>query len=214
MNSAKYPLRVPAVSLGLTYLVSIVLLGELLGSTADASATYGNHFSDDAALTQDFIGAIALVASSAILDWLIIAMRATVYGPSEKFLRDLASAFGMVASAALIMAAGLLLTVPFTIILGRITGDPGIESSVQAGIAQAGSVCLFLAVFPLAIAVVLIGKLGKRIGVLPRWILVASWFTSVFLVLLGWTVGLLLTFALWSLALGLTWRLPRTFAGE
>ena len=214
MNSAKYPLRVPAVSLGLTYLVSIVLLGELLGSIADSSATYGKHFSDDAALTQDFIGAIALVASGARLVWLIIAMRANVSGQREKFLLDLASAFGMVASAALIMAAGLLLTVPFTIILGRITGDPGIESSVQAGIAQAGSVCLFFAVFPLAIAVVLIGKLGKRIGVLPRWILVASWFTSVFLVLLGWTVGLLLTFALWSLALGLTWRLPKTFAGE
>ena len=139
MNNGKYPLRVPAISLGLTYLVSIVLLGELLGSIADSSATYGKHFSDDAALTQDFIGAIALVASSAILVWLIIAMRANVSGQREKFLLDLASAFGIVASAALIMAAGLLLTVPFTITLGRITGDPGIESSVQAGIAQAGS---------------------------------------------------------------------------
>lgn len=205
VSRIKRPLRAPAIGLGIAFFASIGLLGTLLGSTADSTAAYGIHFSNDAQVTRDGIGGIGIVVCSAMLVWLVMAMRASVSDPQQKSRRDLATAFGLVSAAGLITAAGLLLTVPFTRALGAISGDTGIETSVQAGIAQAGSVALFVAVFPLAIAVVVIGQIGRSIGVLPRWMLVTAWIIAVFLIL-GWTVGPLLPFAFWSIALGLTWK--------
>jgi hypothetical protein len=142
-----------------------------------------------------------------MLVWLVMAMREAVSDPQQKSRRDLATAFGLISAAGLLAAAGLLLTVPFTTALGAITGDEGIETSVRSGIAQAGSVTLFVAVIPLAIAVVLIGKIGRSTGFLPRWVSVTAWVTAVFL-FLGWSVGLLLPFGLWAIALGLSWKQP------
>ncbi|MEO8363064.1 MAG: hypothetical protein ABI570_01615 [Ilumatobacteraceae bacterium] len=200
----KRPLRAPAVGLGIAFLVSIGLLGTLLGSTADSTATYDIHFSNDAQMIRDGIGGMGLIIASVMLVCLVMAMRESVSDHQQRSRRDLATAFGLVSAAGLITAAGLLLTVPFTTALGAITDDTGIETSVQAGLAQAGSVTLFVAVVPLAIAVVLIGQIGKRIGVLPRWMSITGWIIAVFL-LLGWAVGPLLPFAIWSIALGLTW---------
>lgn len=205
MSRMNRPLRAPAVSLGIAFLVSIGLLGTLLGSTADSTATFEVHFGNDAQVTRDGIGGIGLIVSSVILAWLVISMRAAVTDQQQRSRRELATAFGLVSASGLITAAGLLLTVPFTRALGGVTGDTGIETSVQAGIAQAGSVTLFVAVLPLAIAVVLIGQIGKRAGVLPRWMSVTAWIIAVFL-FLGLSVGLLLPFGLWSIALGLTWK--------
>lgn len=205
VSQIKRPLRAPAVGLGIAFLVSIGLLGTLLGSTADSTATFEVHFGNDAQVTRDGIGGIALIISSVMLVWLVIAMRAAVTDQQQRSRRDLATAFGLISAGGLITAAGLLLTMPFTSALGGVTGDTGIETSVQAGIAQAGSVTLFVAVIPLAIAVVLIGQIGKRVGVLPRWMSVTAWMIAV-LLFLGWSVGLLLPFALWSIALGLTWK--------
>lgn len=205
VSQIKRPLRVPAVGLGISFLVSIGLLGTLLGSTADSTATFDVHFGSDSQVTRDGIGGIGLIISAVMLVWLVISMRAAVSDEQQRSRRDLATAFGLVSAAGLITAAGLLLTVPFTTALGAITEDPGIETSVRAGIAQAGSVTLFVAVLPLAIAVALIGQIGKRTGVLPRWMSVTAWFIAV-LLFLGWSVGLLLPFALWSIALGLTWK--------
>ena len=69
----------------------------------------------------------------------------------------------------------------------------------------ATAVTLFVAVLPLAIAVVLIGQIGKRTGVLPHWMSVTAWIIAV-LLFLGWSVGLLFPYALWSIALKLTWK--------
>lgn len=205
MSQMSRPLRTPAVGLGIAFLVSIGLLGTLLGSTADSTATFGIHFSNDAQVTRDGIGGLGLVVSATMLVWLVMAMRAAVSDQQQQLRRDLATAFGLISAAGLITAAGLLLTVPFTTALGGVTGDTGIETSVGAGIAQAGSVTLFVAVIPLAIAVVLIGQIGKRCRILPRWVSITAWITAL-LLLLGWSVGLLMPFAFWSIALGLTWK--------
>jgi hypothetical protein len=203
------PLRIPAVSLGIAFLVSIGLLSTLLGSTADSTASYAIHFSNDAQMIRDGLGGLGLVVTSTMLVWLVMAMRAAVSDQQQKSRRDLATAFGLISAAGLIAAAGLLLTVPFTTALGAISEDTGIETSVGAGIAQAGSVTLFVAVLPLAITVILIGQIGKRCRILPRWVSVTAWITAVFL-LLGWSVAVLGVFGLWSIALGLTWKHPTT----
>lgn len=205
MKQLKRPLRAPAVGLGIAFLVSIGLLGALLGSTADASTAFEVHFSNDAQVIRDGIGGLGLIFTSTMLVWLIIAIRAETSDQHQRSRRDLATAFVLVSAAGLLAAAGQLLTVPFTKALGSITGDTGIETSVQAGIAQAGSVTLFVAVIPLAIAVVLIGQIGRSSGILPRWVSFTAWIVAV-LLFLGWTVGLLLPFGLWSIALGLTWK--------
>lgn len=205
MSRVNRPLRTPAVVLGIAHLLSIGLLGTLLGSTADSTATFEIHFGSDSQVTRDGIGGIGLVISSVMLVWLVISMRAEVTDEQQRSRRDLATALGLVSAAGLLAAAGQLLTVPFTRALGAVTGDTGIENGVQAGIAQAGSVTLFVAVIPLAIAVVLIGRIGKRTGVLPRWMSVSAWIIAV-LLFLGWSVGLLMPFGLWSIALGLTWK--------
>ena len=93
------PLRTPTISLGIAFLVGIGLLGTLLGSLADSTTTYGIHFSNNAQMTRDGIGGIGIVISSAMLVWLVMAMRATVPDQQQKFRRDLATAFGLISAA-------------------------------------------------------------------------------------------------------------------
>ena len=206
MSVMNRPLRTPAVGLGIAFLVSIGLLGTLLGSTADSTATFGIHFSNDAQVTRDGIGGLGLVVSATMLVWLVMAMRATVSDQKQRSRRELATAFGLISAAGLIAAAGLLLTVPFTTALRAISEDAGIETSVGAGIAQAGAVTLFVALLPLAIAVVLVSQIGRRCGFLPRWVYIFGMFTAGILLFLGWSVGLLVVFGVWSIAFGFKWK--------
>jgi hypothetical protein len=98
----------------------------------------------------------------------------------------------------------LLLTVPLTSFIGDLTDDPGIDLGVQAGIAQAGTVMLFVAALCLAPTTVLLARLGRQDLAVPRWISVTAWITAATLCL-GVSVGLLIPFALWAIALGLVW---------
>jgi len=50
------PLRAPASILGASYLLAIVLLGPLLGSSADASTAFDEHFNDTASRMRDLLG--------------------------------------------------------------------------------------------------------------------------------------------------------------
>ncbi len=202
--------RAPAVALGGVYLVSIAALGPLLGQTADSAATYQDHFANDAALARDVAGGIGLVLAAGLLIWLLVATRAETLEPRQPRLLELCTAFGLVAAAVLMVAAALLLTVPFSLTLGEVTGDSGIATAeVQAGIAQAGSVALFVAALPLAVTVICLGKLGFAAGRSPRWIARTAWATAVLLVL-GCSVGGLVPFGAWAIAFGLTWRVPAT----
>ena len=56
------------------------------------------------------------------------------------------SGAGFISASALVVAAGLLATVPLTTAIGNLTDDPGIEIGVQAGIAQSGTVVLLFEV--------------------------------------------------------------------
>ncbi len=181
------------------------MLGPLLGQTADSSATYAAHFDNNSSVTRDFLGAVGLIIAAALLIWTVIAARYAASASQSPTRRDLAVAFGLVAAAVMMTSAGLLMTVPFTIALGGVTSDTGFASEVQSGIAHAGSVVLFVSLFPLAIAVVLLGKLGYHGGNSPRWIAGTAWVAAVLLAM-GFTVGLLLPVPAWFIAFGATWR--------
>jgi hypothetical protein len=198
------PLRRPAIGLGCSYLVAIVMLGPLLGSSADASSAFAEHFADDGNRLRDLAGSLALLVAAAMLGWTVVS------APSESSidtgtLRDLTAMTGAVTAAALVVAAGLLLTVPLTTSIGELTDDPGIDPGAQAAIAQAGTVVLLVAALCLALTAVLLARLGRHSGAVPRWIHATAWATAATL-LLGVSVALLVPFAAWAIALGIAWR--------
>jgi hypothetical protein len=198
------PLRLPAIGLGCSYLVAIVMLGPLLGSAADASSAFADHFADDGNRVRDLAGSLALVVAAAMLGWTVVSAR-TASAIASATLRDLTLMSGAVTAAAIVAAAGLLLAVPLTASIGKLTDDPGIDPGVQAGIAQAGTVLLLVAALCLALTTVLLARLGRHGGAVPRWVTTTAWATAVTL-LLGVSVALLVPFAAWAIALGLAWR--------
>jgi hypothetical protein len=169
--------------------VAIVMLGPLLGSSADASTAFAEHFDDDLNRFRDLLGSGALLIAAAMLVWTMVTVRRKTVERAESSVRDLSTIAAVVASSTLVAAAGLLLTVPLTSFIGDLTDDPGIDLGVQAGIAQAGTVMLFVAALCLAPTTVLLARLGRQDLAVPRWISVTAWITA----------------ALWAIALGLVW---------
>lgn len=207
--SNRHPLRLPAIGLGCSYLLAIVMLGPLLGSTADASTAFAEHFDDDGNRVRDLLGAVALLVAAAMLVWTTATARREAVVRAASSARDLSAIAGVVTASTFVVASALLMTVPLTTSIGELTDDPGIDPAVQAGIAQAGAVTLFVAALCLAATTVLVARLGRQNLAVPRWINATGWATAATLCL-GVSVGLLLPFAMWVTALGLTWSVERT----
>jgi len=202
--SGSKPLRVPAIILGCSYFLAIALLGPLLGSSADASTAFSEHFADDGNRARDLLGSLALLVAAASLVWTLVSARTATLTRSGT-LRDLSMISGGITASTLVVAAGLLITVPLTTAIGDVTDDPGIDPGVQAGIAQAGTVLVLVAALCLAVATVLVARLGRESGAVPRWVSATAWATAATLVL-GVSVGLLMPFAAWAIALGIAWK--------
>lgn len=198
------PLRLPAIALGCSYLVAIMMLGPLLGSSADASTAFAEHFDDDGNRARDLLGSIALLVAAAMLVWTAVTARHMASARAESSVRDLSTIAGVVTASTLVAASGLLMTVPMTTSIANLTDDPGIDVGVQAGVAQAGIVVLLVAALSLAVTTVLLARLGRQNLAVPRWINVTAWATAATLCL-GVSVVLLMPFAVWAIALGLAW---------
>ncbi len=199
-----HPLRRPAIGLGCAYLFAIVMLGPLLGSSADASTAFADHFSDDGNRVRDLLGSLALLVSAAMLVLTAVVARRETVTRGTSSVRDLAMVAAIVTSCTLVTASSLLLTVPLTTSIGELTDDPGIDDGVKAGIAQAGTVALLVAALCLAVTTVLLAQLGRQTHAVPRWILATAWATAATLCL-GVSVVLLVPFAAWVIAFGIVW---------
>lgn len=198
--------RTSAVCLGIAYLVAVASLGPLLGSTADSSTAFVDHFASDANVRTDLIASLLLAAASTLLVWTIVLIRDRLQSEHEmRRLCDVLGALSVISASGLLVAAGLLATVPLTTSIGNITDDPGIEPPVQAGIAQAGTVVLLMSMLVVGATFVLAARLGRAAGAIPRWVAVTSWIVAAALVL-GMSIALLFPFGAWLIALGLTWR--------
>ena len=88
------PLRLPAIGLGCSYLLAIVMLGPLLGSSADASTAFAEHFDDDGNRLRDLLGSVALLVAAAMLVWTVVTARRTTIGNAESSVRDLSTIAG------------------------------------------------------------------------------------------------------------------------
>jgi hypothetical protein len=198
------PLRRPAIGLAGSYAAAIVLLGPLLGSSADASTAFADHFGDDGNRLRDLLGSLALLVAAAMLVWTAVVARHETVAQEGSSVRDLSVAAALITASILVASSGLLLTVPLTTSLGELTDDPGIDVGVQAGIAQAGTVVLLVAALCLAVTTVLVARLGRMNAAVPAWINTTAWATAGTLCL-GISVVLLLPFAAWAIALGFAW---------
>ena len=190
-----------------------MLLGPLLGSTADASTAYAEHFADDGNRLRDLLGSLALIVAAGMLAWTGVSAWRSSSPSARSSVRELSAIAAVVTASSLVVAAGLLLTVPLTAAIGDLTDDPGIDAGVQAGIAEAGAVMLLVAALCLAVTTVLFARLGRQNGAVPRWIAATAWGIAATLCL-GVSVALLLPFGAWAIALGLTWRAPRAISDE
>lgn len=200
------PLRTPAVALGVGFIVCIGLLGPLLGSTADSSSAFADHFAENRNLVVDLIASVLLVVVAGLMVWSAIEVdQSTAAVPGTTKLRDVVTRSSNIAAAGLVVSAGLLATVPLTTLIGKATDDPGIDVTVQAGIAQAGTVVLIVTMLVAGAMSVTIAHLGRRAGAIPTWILVSGWVVAVLLIL-GISIALLFPYGAWNIALGLTWR--------
>ena len=88
------PLRGPAIGLGCTYLVAIALLGPLLGSSADASTAFAEHFDDDGNRVRDLFGSLALLVAAAMLVWTAVTALRSTSPTAESSVRDLSAIAG------------------------------------------------------------------------------------------------------------------------
>jgi hypothetical protein len=210
-DAAVRPLRVPAISLGCSYLVAVVLLGPLLGSSADASTAFAEHFEDDGNRLRDVLGSLALLVTASMLVWTAVVARRQTIDHARSSIRDLSAIAGAVTASAVVAASGLLITVPLTRSIAELTDDPGIDVGVQAGIAQAGTVMLLVAALCLAPTVVLLARLGRQAHAIPPWISATAWVAAATLAL-GVSVVLLVPFAAWVIAFGLAWSSEPTQA--
>lgn len=199
--------------LGVIYLVAVASLGPLLGSTADSSTAFVEHFASDSNVRLDLVATLLLVAASVLLVWTIVLIRHEVESTRDtRRLGDLLGPLSVLSAGGVLVAAGLLATVPVTTAIGKITDDPGIEPPVQAGIAQAGTVVLLTSMLIVGTTFVIAAHLGQMAGSVPRWVSFAAWIVGI-LLLLGISIALLFPFGAWLIVLGLTWntdgRAPR-----
>ncbi len=135
------PLRLPAIGLGCSYLVAIVMLGPLLGSSADASTAFAEHFDDDGNRFRDLTGSLALLVAAAMLVWTAVTARQTTAAAAENSVRDLSTIASVVTSSTLVVASGLLMTVPLTTSIGDLTDDPGIAPVCKPGSRRRAQSC-------------------------------------------------------------------------
>jgi hypothetical protein len=200
--------RVTALGFGLTYLAGGVLLAELVGSSADSTATFTEHFDDNAARFGDIAGSLILMASSVFVLCTGLTLRERLLGPQPRLRVDLLAALALLCAAALFVSAGLLLSAPFLQSFGDLYGDPGMEPAVAAGLAQAGTVALICAVMLLGAWTGLVAHVAHSAGAIGRWFNVTGWIAA------GMTlfaVTGIATFPLgvWWIALAFGWRSPR-----
>lgn len=200
------PLRPSAVGLGVAYIVAIGFLAPLLGSTADSSTAFVDHFSTDANVRTDLIACLLLLVVATLIVWVIVLVReAAAPYPEMARRRDLVGAGAVVSATGILVATGLLATVPVTIWIGNITDDPGIDPPVQAGIAQAGTIVLVVSMLAVGATFVLAARIGRAIGAISRWVVATAWVVAVAL-LLGISIALLFPFGFWAIAFGLAWK--------
>ena len=179
---------VAGVVFALLFVVSLVMLGDLLGSFADSDRSFESHFSDGFNRARDIVGSLSLVLAGYAMVWFAIAI-----GGVRQDRRTLLVTTASLASAGMILAGLALVTVPLSISFGDIFDDPGLGVG-QAVLPQFGYVALVIGgMLPAAALVIVIARTPSLI---PRWLSVSG-YPVAGLLLLAVAVGPMVLLPAW-----------------
>jgi hypothetical protein len=191
--------RVLTMAFGFSYLIAIVLLGELLGSAADSTATFADRVDDEALRAVDLLGCAFLAVSAVLLVMVALTLRRRIGTNEPDIWEDISAGVGLLAAAGLLMSAALLATTPLWRTLGAATDDPSLEPAVGAGITQAGIAMLILSVVVAGVWTVLVAIRARRTVDASIWFMVSAILVGA-LTLFAVTVAAALPLGVWWLA--------------
>lgn len=157
--------------LGVTYLVGLVLLSDLLGSSADSTAAYTEHFASASARTGDIAGSLLLFVAAILVVVCTVLPPGARRPPNSRYL--LLMPVSVVAATMLAVSSALLLTAPLMKSFGDIFGDPGLDPVGAAAVAQAGTATFVLAALALGFWTVLISLGTRRSEIVTAWCVAA-----------------------------------------
>lgn len=199
--------RAAAIAFGVVYLGGGVLLSELVGSSADSTDTFSEHFASAGWRTADIVGGAGLAVAALLMVGLGLTLQARLARGRRELRSDSVAALALLQGSVLFTAAGLLATPSILRAIGALYSDPALEPAAAAGIAQAGIVVLLFVIVAMGLWTALVAWLSLRAGAIPRWLAVAGWVVAV-LSLLGVTGVAAMLLGVWWLAFGFRWRNP------
>ena len=199
-------LRISAIAFGVFYLVGLVMLGDLLGSTADSTSAFTEQFDDTATRIGHILGALAFSLSAVVMIVFGIAFRSLIVQKKVELRLDVLAALAILSAAGLLVASGLIAAPSLVRSIGEMTGDPGIAANASAGIAQAGTVVFFFNLLVLGITTGLTSSVGVRSQVIAKPLHIFGLIAAL-LTIAGFSVIAAFPLGLYWLAIGV-WMRP------
>lgn len=190
----------------LLFVVSLVTLGDLLGSFADPDDAFETYFSDGGNRASAIVGSVSLVLAGYAIVWFALAL-----AEARDNRRTPLVVTASLACGGMLLAGLALATVPLSISFGDLSDDPGLGVG-QAVLPQFGYVSLVIgAMLPAAALVIAIVRTPS---LLPRWLSVAGYAVAALLVL-SVMVAPMVLFAVWIAAVSAVLRKsPRAVAPD
>lgn len=176
----------------IVFIAGVILSGDVAGSFADPDSQFVSIYADASNRAMYVAGAFLLVLAGLSFVWFAYALSSE----AETFRVPLLIT-GAAAAIGMIVAALSWATVPLSISFGALVDDPGFESGPSV-LPQFGWVAFGLgAMLP---AGMFIAIAARTPGLLPRWLVIASYPIAI---LVGLTALLFLTsalFVIWVIA--------------
>jgi hypothetical protein len=164
------------------FVVSAVLLGDVLGGFGDPDEVFVEHYGDSARRAGDVAGSVFLLLLGGVFVWHVDGVRRAfgvepAQGVDAPMLASVGFAF------ALLVAAAALATVPLGRELGNLFDErhPRLEGAETAPLAQFGYVLLFGAGGIAAAACLVFTSLELRSTDAPGWLVVTGFAASLLL---------------------------------
>lgn len=201
--------RISAAVFGSSLLISLILLGDLLGSAADSTRAFTEQFDDTATRIGHVLGAIFLTASAISLLVFGLAFRRLLLKTHDALSSDVIVGLAGLSAAGLLVAASLLTSPSLVRTVGELTDDPGMESNTAAGIAQAGTVVFVFTMLLIGLLTVIVGRVARQQYTMTRWLQILGWIVAI-LTIVGLAVSTLFPLGLYWLAVGGWLRTYRT----
>jgi hypothetical protein len=185
------PFRVVGGLFAISFVVGMIFLGDLAGAFADRDAAFEAHFSSGANRAGDLIGSVLLIVAAATF-LLFVSFLTEAADGSEPIPSIVIRSLGGLVGGGLVLASACFATVPASIGVGDLTGDPGLQFG-QAVLPQLGYVALVASMLLASAMIVTV----SRFQVGPRWLAWSGYGLAVLLTLGSGAVSPVVLLAVW-----------------